>query len=68
MNVHNVDARPGARASDADLNPSAVKAWLRALELTKPIAECPARLLPDIIDDLAENSARHPPSCPTAKP
>jgi fatty-acyl-CoA synthase len=62
MNVHNADARlgAGARASDADLNPSAVKAWLRALELTKPIAEQPARLLPDIIDDLAEKFGEAP--------
>jgi fatty-acyl-CoA synthase len=33
---------------------SVVKPWLRALEMTKPIADQPARILPDLIDDLAQ--------------
>src|SRR5882762_11350431 len=33
---------------------SSVNGWLRALELTKPIASHPARTLPVIIDELAE--------------
>src|SRR3977135_3606602 len=42
------------RARAADPGPSAAKAWLRALEMTAPIAAHPARTLPSIIDDLAE--------------
>jgi fatty-acyl-CoA synthase len=38
--------KPAGRASSA-------KGWLRALELTKPIAENPRRILPVIIDELA---------------
>jgi fatty-acyl-CoA synthase len=33
---------------------SATKGWLRALELTKPIEQRPRRVLPVIIDELAE--------------
>jgi fatty-acyl-CoA synthase len=43
----------GANAVAADGDFSVVKGWLRALEMTKPIAEHPARILPDMIDDLA---------------
>jgi fatty-acyl-CoA synthase len=41
-------------ASVAGNNRSVVKAWLRALELTKTIASEPNRLLADVIDDLGE--------------
>ena len=34
--------------------PSAAKAWLRALELTAPIAKRPDRILPTVIDELAD--------------
>jgi fatty-acyl-CoA synthase len=62
MNVHSADARLGARAraTDAEVSPSAVRAWLRALELTKPISEHPSRLLADIIDELAEKFGEVP--------
>ena len=33
---------------------SASKTWLRALEATAPIAANPHRILPDVIEDLAE--------------
>jgi fatty-acyl-CoA synthase len=39
---------------------SAVKGWLRALELTKPIAAQPARTLPTIIDELARRHGAAP--------
>ncbi len=38
----------------ADGNPSAVRAWLRALELTKPIGSRPGRVFPVLIEELAE--------------
>ncbi len=50
MNVH-VTESSGPRAKD-----SPAKAWLRALEMTAPIAANPGRTLPAIIDELA---ARH---------
>src|SRR5438132_11677586 len=50
----------GASAMAAGSNPSVVKAWLRALEMTKPIADCPARILPDMIDDLAQTCGTAP--------
>jgi fatty-acyl-CoA synthase len=43
----------GASAMAAGSDSSVVKAWLRALEMTKPITSSPARILPDMIDDLA---------------
>jgi len=42
------------RVAIGEAGPSAAKAWLRALEMTAPIAAHPARTLPSIIDDLAE--------------
>jgi fatty-acyl-CoA synthase len=42
------------RVAVAEAGPSAAKAWLRALEMTAPIAAHPARTLPAIIDDLAD--------------
>src|SRR6266576_4724466 len=36
---------------------SAAKAWLRALELTAPIASHPRRILPGVIEELAESCA-----------
>jgi fatty-acyl-CoA synthase len=42
------------RVAIAEAGPSAAKAWLRALEMTAPIAAHPARTLPAIIDDLAD--------------
>jgi fatty-acyl-CoA synthase len=50
MNVHNVDVSSRAVQSDGSVN----KAWLRALEMTRPIVERPGRLLPDLIDEMAE--------------
>jgi len=41
-------------AHPAVRGPSAAKAWLRALEMTAPIAERPARVLPNVVQDLAE--------------
>ena len=39
---------------------SVVKAWLRALEMTKAIADRPARILPDLIDNLAQTFGEAP--------
>jgi fatty-acyl-CoA synthase len=39
---------------------STAKAWLRALERTAPIAAHPNRVLPTVIDDLAENLGEAP--------
>src|SRR5215471_17038784 len=36
--------------------PSPAKAWSRALELTAPIARHPRRILPVVIEELAETS------------
>src|SRR5262249_60210962 len=47
MNVHAPDQKRD-RAKD-----SPAKAWLRALELTAPIAANPARTLPAMLDELA---------------
>jgi fatty-acyl-CoA synthase len=41
-------------------NGSAAKAWLRALELTAPIARNPARLLPTVIAELAASGGAQP--------
>jgi fatty-acyl-CoA synthase len=41
-------------------NISASKAWLRALELTAPIPRNPARILPTVIEELAEKSGDKP--------
>jgi fatty-acyl-CoA synthase len=41
-------------ASAGSVGASAAKGWLRALALTKPIAQEPTRVLPVIIDELAE--------------
>src|SRR5690242_7927881 len=38
----------------------AKKAWLRALELTAPIPANPARILPTVIDELAESCGETP--------
>jgi fatty-acyl-CoA synthase len=40
--------------------PSSARGWLRALELTKPIAEHPRRILPVIIDELADKYGEAP--------
>jgi fatty-acyl-CoA synthase len=48
MNVENASAVAQATSE------TALKGWLRALELTKPIAQQPARVLPVIMDELAE--------------
>ena len=50
MNVHNVDMSNRASENSG----SVIKAWLRALEMTKPIGEQPKRLLPDLIDAVAQ--------------
>jgi len=42
------------RVAIGEAGPSAAKAWLRALEMTAPIAAHPARTLPAMIDDLAD--------------
>jgi fatty-acyl-CoA synthase len=47
MNVH-IGAQSGDRASH-----SPAKAWLRALEMTAPIAANPTRILPVVIDEIA---------------
>src|SRR2546426_2008665 len=39
---------------------SAAKAWLRALELTAPIASNPRRILPGVIEELAESCGEAP--------
>ena len=56
MTLRSVDASTTEAAS----NTSAVKAWLRALEMTKQIADRPARLLPDMIEDLARKFGEAP--------
>jgi fatty-acyl-CoA synthase len=56
MNVHTI----GSSAKAAGSSASAVQAWLRALALTKPIAEQPTRTLPAIIDELAEKFGEAP--------
>src|SRR4051812_26945628 len=40
--------------------PSAAKAWLRGLELTAPIVNQPQRLLPHVIEELAEKFDKAP--------
>ena len=44
----------------ADRRRSAAVAWMRALELTAPIAKHPQRLLPTVIEDLAERLGEAP--------
>jgi fatty-acyl-CoA synthase len=48
--------RPGrsARVPAVQGKPSAARAWSRALELTAPIARNPDRILPTVIEELAE--------------
>jgi fatty-acyl-CoA synthase len=48
------DMIPVAKTRDAGSASSTAQGWLRALELTKPIAAHPTRILPVIIDELAE--------------
>jgi fatty-acyl-CoA synthase len=45
----------GARASPTrDQGTSSTKSWLRALEMTTPIARYPSRIFPSVIEELAE--------------
>ncbi|HEX3437949.1 MAG TPA: long-chain-acyl-CoA synthetase [Pseudacidobacterium sp.] len=46
--------------SPAQTNGSAAKAWLRALELTAPISRNPGRILPAVIEEIAERSGDRP--------
>src|SRR5207249_1667589 len=46
------EGEPAARPAGS--NRSAAKAWLRALELTAPIANNPRRIFSTVIDELAE--------------
>jgi fatty-acyl-CoA synthase len=54
MNVHVTDQKRGS----ADDSPA--RAWLRALEMTAPIAAHPARTLPAMLDALAEKRGDAP--------
>src|SRR5262249_20370725 len=54
MNVHVTDS-PSGLAQD-----SPAKAWLRALEMTAPIAKSPSRTLPAMLDTLAERHGDAP--------
>ena len=54
MNVH-VSAPDGERAGDTP-----AKAWLRALEMTAPIAASPTRILPVVIDEAAARQGDAP--------
>ena len=49
-----------AAANRAPRVPSANKAWLRALSLTGRLAEQPSRILPTVIDELAERFGEAP--------
>src|SRR5436309_15094957 len=49
-----------APATPAGSNRSAAKAWLRALELTAPIANNPRRIFSTVIDKLAEKFGEAP--------
>src|SRR5881296_2338619 len=49
-----------APATPAGNNRSAAKAWLRALELTAPIANNPHRIFSTVIDELAEKFGEAP--------
>src|SRR5213596_3276845 len=49
-----------APATPAGSNRSAAKAWLRALELTAPIANNPRRIFSTVIDKLAEKCGEAP--------
>ena len=50
MNSIDHDAKPEKQSGRS----SPAKAWLRALELTGPIAKDPSRVIPMVIDDLGE--------------
>ena len=56
MTIH--QAETGVRPAPS--NPSPAKAWLRALERTAPIARRPDRILPTVIEELAETFADAP--------
>ncbi len=47
-------------AKAARSSPSPAKAWVRALELTTPIAKNPARIFPTVLDEVAERSGEAP--------
>src|SRR5882672_779909 len=49
-----ISAATTTGAPVASSSTSSVQGWLRALEMTKPIAARPTRVLPVIIDELAE--------------
>src|ERR1700682_2420370 len=48
------DVTSAAKTTGSSVTGSTVNGWLRALEMTKPIAARPTRVLPVIIDELAE--------------
>src|SRR5437773_9883947 len=52
------DVDPTTRAAKSSR--SAAKAWLRALELTTPIAKHPDRIFPTVIEELAEQFSEAP--------
>src|SRR5438093_1276736 len=52
------DVDPTTRAAKSSRSPA--KAWLRALELTTPIAKHPDRILPTVIEELAEQFSEAP--------
>jgi fatty-acyl-CoA synthase len=54
MSATETAARPGQN------RPSPAKAWARALELTAPIARHPRRILPAVIEELAEAYGESP--------
>jgi len=49
-----------AAARPASSNFSATKAWVCALELTAPIVNNPQRILPTVIEELAEKLGEAP--------
>jgi len=51
---------PDATATAASRSPSPAKAWLRALELTAPIAHHPRRIFPRAMEEAAEKFAEAP--------
>jgi len=42
------------KSAATNISDSTAKAWLRAIELTAPIARNPARILPSVVEELAE--------------
>jgi fatty-acyl-CoA synthase len=48
------------KGPEKSAEPAASKAWLRALELTAPISRSPQRILPTVIEELAERQAGAP--------